>query len=335
MTALQLEMYSTPIDDANPCGNALDYDLSFIELEIAAKGKSGHQLGDSVVAPQPPDWVAVDRLVQEVCCQSKDLRVAVVAVRAALALHGVEGLRNSLEGLAIYIEEFWNGLHPRPDSDNPDDEIIRTNALANLCDAEGLLNDLRLMPISRSRSYGNFSLVDWSAAHAEAAGSSEIGEPSLTTIEQAFRDTSTDFLFSMDSEIAGAVAAVSRIQASVGERVNATLVPSLQPLIDVLDQIRKLVGGYLPVQEVSEGIPDPIPAVPPPGDICDRSDIIHSLDRICRWYRVNEPSSPVPALLERVKRLVAKDFMALLLEVAPNGAAEFRALAGLSPQDEA
>ena len=69
-------------------------------------------------------------------------------------------------------------------------------------------------------------------------------------------------------------------------------------------------------------------------DIRDRNDIVGMLDRICRWYRANEPSSPVPPLLERAKRLVAKDFMALLLELAPEGAAQFRALAGLTAEGE-
>jgi type VI secretion system protein ImpA len=67
----------------------------------------------------------------------------------------------------------------------------------------------------------------------------------------------------------------------------------------------------------------------PVGDIRDRGDIVAALDRICRWYARNEPASPVPALLERVKRLVSKDFLNLLMELAPDGVGQFRHLAGL------
>ncbi len=41
----------------------------------------------------------------------------------------------------------------------------------------------------------------------------------------------------------------------------------------------------------------------------------------------------MPALLERAKRLVSKDFMALLLELAPEGAAHYRSIAGLAADE--
>ncbi|WP_075291364.1 ImpA family type VI secretion system protein [Pararhizobium arenae] len=334
MTALQLEIYSKPIAVENPCGEALDYDLSFLELEIAAKGKPGHELGGSVVAPEPPDWTVVDRLAEDLSAKSKDLRVAVLAARSALALRGVGGFRLAVDGLSIYVEDFWSGLHPRPDSDSPDDEIIRMNALANLCDADGLLRELRSMPLSKSRSFGHFSLADWAAAQAAAAGLAGGGGPDIGNIGDAFKDTPESTLLAASSELAGATVAVSRIGDAVRGKVEATLAPNFQPLLDTLGQMRKLVADHLPVHDLPENISEAAPTVAGTVDIRDRNDVIAALDRICRWYRANEPSSPVPVLLERVKRVVAKDFMALLLELAPNGAAEFRALAGLPAEDD-
>lgn len=334
MTALQLETYSKPIDEENPCGEALDYHLSFMELEIAAKGKPGHELGGSIVAAEAPDWTLVDRLALELGAQSKDLRIAVLAARSALALRGAAGFRYAVEGLSIYVEDFWSGLHPRPDSDNPDDEIIRLNALANLCDADGLLRELRMMPLSQSGSFGHFSLVDWIAAQSAAANSVDSPGPDVGTIEYAFKDTPKSSLLAVSSELAGAIAAVSRIQDAVGRHVGANLVPNCQPLFDTLNQMRKLVDDHLPVRNVPDSGPDVAPVAAGSAQIRDRNDVIGALDRICHWYRANEPSSPVPALLERVKRVVAKDFLALLLELAPNGAADFRALAGLSPEGD-
>jgi type VI secretion system protein ImpA len=57
--------------------------------------------------------------------------------------------------------------------------------------------------------------------------------------------------------------------------------------------------------------------------------VIGLLDRICQWYRTNEPSSPVPILLERAKQMVSRDFIELLMELAPDGAPQFRNVAGL------
>jgi type VI secretion system protein ImpA len=332
MSTFSIERYSTPIGEGSPCGEALDYDLSFLQLEIAAKGKPGHELGDAVVAAEPPDWMAVDRLALELSAQTKDLRIAVLAARSALALRGAEGFRQSVEGLLIYVEDFWDGLHPRPDSDSPDDEIIRVNALANLCDSGGLLRELRSLPLSQSRSFGDFSVSEWLAADA---ASGEGSGPDIALIGSALKDTPESTLLSVSNDLAGAVAAVMRIQHAVSRRVEVTLVPSFQPLMDTLTQMRKLVDDYLPVREAPvKAAAEAAPVAAVSSDIRDRSDVIGALDHICRWYRVNEPSSPVPALLERVKRVVAKDFMALLLELAPNGASEFRALAGLPAEDD-
>ena len=49
-----------------------------------------------------------------------------------------------------------------------------------------------------------------------------------------------------------------------------------------------------------------------PGDIRSRDDAIRVLDQICEYFRKNEPSSPVPLLLQRAKRLLSKDFMEIL-----------------------
>jgi type VI secretion system protein ImpA len=73
----------------------------------------------------------------------------------------------------------------------------------------------------------------------------------------------------------------------------------------------------------------PMRAAVASGEIRGRADIVMMLDRICRWYATNEPASPVPDLLERAKRLVSQNFLALLLELAPAGADQFRTLAGI------
>lgn len=43
------------------------------------------------------------------------------------------------------------------------------------------------------------------------------------------------------------------------------------------------------------------------------------LDKIVEYFERYEPSSPVPLLLKRAKKLVDKDFMAILSELAPGG----------------
>ena len=59
-----------------------------------------------------------------------------------------------------------------------------------------------------------------------------------------------------------------------------------------------------------------------------REDVIRALDKACRYYESHEPSSPVPLLLKRAKRLVAKDFMEILRDLAPEGVSQAEKISG-------
>jgi type VI secretion system protein ImpA len=65
------------------------------------------------------------------------------------------------------------------------------------------------------------------------------------------------------------------------------------------------------------------------GEINSRDDVVQQLDRLCEYYRRNEPSSPVPMLLRRAKRLVAKDFMDIIRDLTPGGIAEAELFSGV------
>jgi type VI secretion system protein ImpA len=65
------------------------------------------------------------------------------------------------------------------------------------------------------------------------------------------------------------------------------------------------------------------------GAIKSRQDAIRSLDAVADFFRHAEPSSPIPLLLERAKRLVSKDFLEVLADIAPEAVAQARAAGGL------
>lgn len=65
-------------------------------------------------------------------------------------------------------------------------------------------------------------------------------------------------------------------------------------------------------------------------DIASRADVEHALDRIVAFYERTEPSSPIPHLARRIRRMVAMDFLELMEEIAPSGLKEFRGIAGVA-----
>lgn len=64
-----------------------------------------------------------------------------------------------------------------------------------------------------------------------------------------------------------------------------------------------------------------------------REDVQRLIGLCIDWLRTHEPSSPVPMLLERARRLVAKDFLEILRDVAPDALPAVQQLRGLDSDD--
>jgi len=66
-----------------------------------------------------------------------------------------------------------------------------------------------------------------------------------------------------------------------------------------------------------------------PDRIGTREEVVKCLDLVIAFYDRTEPSSPIPHLTQRVRRMVHMDFLQLMEEMAPSGLKEFRLLAGV------
>lgn len=66
-----------------------------------------------------------------------------------------------------------------------------------------------------------------------------------------------------------------------------------------------------------------------PDRITSRDDVVRCLDLVVAFYDRTEPSSPIPHLARRVRRMVHMDFVELMEDLAPSGLKEFRLLAGV------
>ena len=66
----------------------------------------------------------------------------------------------------------------------------------------------------------------------------------------------------------------------------------------------------------------------PSGEIRTREDVVRALERISAYYAKHEPSSPIPLLVERCKRLVTMGFLDIIRELAPDGVRQIETLSG-------
>ena len=70
----------------------------------------------------------------------------------------------------------------------------------------------------------------------------------------------------------------------------------------------------------SEISPPPIDVTPNRIQVRSRAQAIALLDQVQHYFRLSEPSSPVPMLCERARAFAERDFMAVLREVLPKAA---------------
>ncbi|GAA2871267.1 type VI secretion system protein TssA [Aminobacter niigataensis] len=81
--------------------------------------------------------------------------------------------------------------------------------------------------------------------------------------------------------------------------------------------------------------PEPVanhaePTMALPDRLTSRDDVVKCLDLVVAFYDRTEPSSPIPHLARRVRRMVHMDFVELMEDLAPSGLKEFRLLAGVT-----
>jgi type VI secretion system protein ImpA len=109
--------------------------------------------------------------------------------------------------------------------------------------------------------------------------------------------------------------------------------PDTRPLSEVMGRMRDIVAKHVraPAVEMGEeGVPEgAAPASGVPGQIRSREDAIRSLDAVAEYFRRSEPSSPVPMFVDRAKRLIARDFLEVLAELAPDSLAEIKKVGGI------
>lgn len=324
---------AAPLGEGSPCGDSVEYEVEYLALEEEIQGRPEVEYGDTLTQAIAPDWRQVKRLALPLAMRSRDLRLAVYLARAELNLNGVRGFAAGLTLIETLLTEQWAHLHPQLDADDDHDPQLRINILASLCEAAGLLHELRAMPLASFPALGSVSLRDLELSSGEVAGAVDQEKPSLAMIEAVFQEAaSTDALDTTLAALEQAYECSVRIEMSLTERVGVGSAIDLGELSALLHRACEAVRQRLPNR-----VPNPTLASAPQtatvaagrGEIGSRDDVRHTLDRLCAYFAVHEPTSPVPLLLQRARKLLDLSFMDLLHDLAPNGVAQMALVSGI------
>jgi type VI secretion system protein ImpA len=69
------------------------------------------------------------------------------------------------------------------------------------------------------------------------------------------------------------------------------------------------------------------------GVIESRVDALRAIDMVCEYLERTEPTNPAQLLLRRARRLVNKNFVELVRELAPESLGEVARVMGISPDE--
>ncbi|MFO1078553.1 MAG: type VI secretion system protein TssA [Planctomycetota bacterium] len=328
MSVLDVDRILAPVAADQPCGSDLEYDADFLAMMQAATPKPERQMGAEVIPAEEPNWRDVKQLAEKLLGRSKDLRIAVLLCRAVLHTDGIPALAAGLGAVRGLCGQYWPGLFPLLDAEDDNDPTMRVNTLRGLTDASGLLKSLREVPLVTARMAGSFGLreIEAAAGRGTVAGT----PPTPELIRAAFQEVPAEHLVATHAAIGAAKTELAALDALLAERLGGHA-PELRPLTSLLDSL----GGELQRQLEARGSivapsgPTRDTAMAPPTEsggagaattgIQNRGDVIRSLDRICEFYAQNEPSSPVPLLLQRAKRLVNMSFLDVVRDLVPDG----------------
>lgn len=338
MSIININELISEISQDAPCGDNLEYDPAFIELALAAKGKDAQTLGDSTIAAEPPVWSDVRNRATDLLVRSKDLRVAVYLTRSLLNTDGLAGFGEGLSLVRGMLERYWDSVHPQLDPDDDNDPTSRVNVITTLCDRDATLLNVQEAPLVNSRAMGRFGLRQLLIAKGEipASADPDAEVPDLAAIDAAFMDADVDEMQATADVLTRCSGDLAAMDAILMEKVGGAQAPDLDSLSSMLKAMQAVMNTQLArrgvgvVQEAETATGEQSGAVQSiSGEITSREDAVRMMDKISDYFQRHEPSSPVPLLMGRAKRLVSMSFMDILKDMAPGGVSQASTVGGI------
>ncbi|TJZ66844.1 type VI secretion system protein TssA [Chitiniphilus eburneus] len=324
----KLELLLAPVSEAQPAGSDLGYSPLFDQIREARRADDPVlSQGDWAASLKSADWPKTRKLCEDALIgQSKDLQLAVWYVEALTRIDGYAGLDFGLRFVAGLLQRYWETAYPELDPDDLDERVGKLEWLNTQ-----LGRAIRQVPLipqahggydwyrwQESREVENLGLRDGEArerAIAEGKLSGEVfdkaaqyaGLPWFQTLSEQLTDA-RDAYAGLDSLCDERFGYAAPNLAEIREAINAAS--------DVVNRLFEQFGGRAAAtpagetQPVMNTTPHDAPATPTAtpqaliaaGPIASRADAIRQLRDIARFFRANEPHSPVALLAERAAK---------------------------------
>jgi type VI secretion system protein ImpA len=335
------------IDPGMPAGPSLEFDPAFGELERAAQGKPEQQYGDTVIPGEDPIWKDVASQAADLLDRTRDLRVLAFLAVARLQMAGAQpsGLADFVKVLGMIrhqVADRWDSVHPQLDPEDDNDPTLRGNALLALAEPVRVVRLLRTLPLAISQRGGPVSWRTIGVFNGSIETADQQERVEEASIRAAFKETGAAKLSDLRDTIELGVKQLNGIGSAFDSNAGYGYGPDFSALVKLLQEMSRYIVLYAPPPDAiaEEAMADEMPddlatgvvstgAVVQPRatafsisslkSVDNRVDALHLLDLVCRYYEEKEPSSPLPLLVGRARRLADKSFLEVLQELAPDG----------------
>ena len=325
-----------PISEDAPCGENLE------DTQLLASFDSYRVFGQMTPSSGATDWREIRTAAEDALHKSKDFRLLANYAIARLQVEGLAPFCDMLEVAGQWLETYPDRVYPLVD----DDAILRRNSLNNFSDRMAVLDAIRRAPFVRHPAVGTFSLRDVEIATGNLKLPEGEEGASQAQINGALSAIDDQELNASAAAFEQGIAALNKIDRLMRDAHGYEGAPELAPLLAPIKQIHGLLAEQIATRAAlaaagagidgteagAEGGQQGAGAVIGVGSIRSRDDAIRALDAVAEFFRRNEPSSPVPIVVDRAKRLISKTFLEVLADMAPDGLDEARRIGGIKDE---
>lgn len=331
--AFDVETLLQPVSESEPAGGDLSYDPDFRRIS--------RELEDAAQKERPGDDPNVAPALQTAVTllgRSKDFWIASHGVCFAVYaadLDAAGGLVSVMAGLA---EQYWETAHPVLE-EGSDPAGGRREACRQIASVGRVVKHLERMYLPPLRTKGKISFKDIAGGADPEATAAQILAQMPEPIRRAIDETGEAEWAALGGQLGAIEAAVTRLANAFATQTPG-LEPDLSPLSAMLKRMRlfaeAVVARKNPAAAAAASGSDEAAAANAPaagpafsGPVATREQALAQLDAVKAFFQATEPSSPIPMLIDRVKRLAGMDFLQLIENLAPGGSSE--AVAVLQP----
>lgn len=340
MALIDIDELVAPLSDESPAGEDMDGTTERYAIEEPFQVETGEDDG----AEADLDWRGTVRRILDQAAQTRDLWLATYLMRAGTKLGDLDTVTSGAQLLAGLLERQWEHVHPQLEMV---DFIGRKAPCEALTKYRDFLAPLRKVILIEHPRLGRYSGEDLERFATEGEGADGYGMFRAALESMAAEDirVTVDRLDAIRD-------ALRRSDTVLTAHAGDDTSTNFQPTYEAIEAIRRSVAPYAGLG----GEADAAAATPSDaesssagaagigaddggafrvaGRIDSRDDVVKALDAIGDYYRLREPSSPVPALLRRARAWVGMDFLAVLEDLTPDSMADARKVLGVKPEEE-